>query len=84
MIAEAFHGAYPDRPLVMASGMAGHASGKAIRCRRLGRSTWVAGDLESAAGPGMGLMAPRVLIAAAQEANMVLRLLLGETEEESL
>jgi len=84
MIAEAFHAAFPDRPLVMASGMAGHASGNTIRCRRLGRNTWVAGDLESAAGPGMGLMAPRVLIAAAQEANMVLRLLLGETEEEPL
>ena len=36
------------------------------------------GDLETGAAPGCGLMAPRVGIAAHMQANVVLRLLLGE------
>jgi sulfur carrier protein ThiS adenylyltransferase len=36
------------------------------------------GDLASAAEPGRGLMAPRVGVAAHVQANLVVRLLLGE------
>jgi sulfur carrier protein ThiS adenylyltransferase len=78
MLMESFAAAYPDRPIVMASGLAGHGPGTTIGVRQLGRNVYVVGDLESAAQPGRGLMAPRVGIAAHMQANAVLRLLLGE------
>jgi sulfur carrier protein ThiS adenylyltransferase len=78
MLMENFAAAYPDRALVMASGLAGHGPGSAIGVRRLGACIYVVGDLETAARPGCGLMAPRVGIAAHVQANLVLRLLLGE------
>ncbi len=78
MLMESFAAAYPERPLVMASGLAGHGPGGDIGVRKLGRCIYVVGDLESAAEPGRGLMAPRVGIAAHMQANLVLRLLLGE------
>ena len=78
MLLESFGAAFPDKPVVMASGLAGHGSGNSVRVRRLGRSIHVVGDLESAAEPGRGLMAPRVGLAAHLQANVVLRLLLGE------
>ena len=80
MLLESFGRAFPEKPVVMASGLAGYASGNSLRVRRLGRRIYVAGDLEAAAGPGQGLMAPRVGIAAHLQANTVLRLLLGEEE----
>jgi sulfur carrier protein ThiS adenylyltransferase len=78
MLLDRFASAFPDRPIVMVSGLAGHGPGDAIRVRRLGGRVYVVGDLESAAEPGRGLMAPRVGVAAHLQANVVLRLLLGE------
>jgi sulfur carrier protein ThiS adenylyltransferase len=80
MLLESFCSAFPQTPVVMASGLAGHASGNSIRARRLGRRVYVVGDLTAAAEPGRGLMAPRVGVAAHLQANTVLRLLLGEEE----
>ncbi|WP_020676002.1 sulfur carrier protein ThiS adenylyltransferase ThiF [Geopsychrobacter electrodiphilus] len=65
-------------PLVAASGMAGFASSNSIQTHRIRDNFYVIGDLETAAQPGQGLMAPRVSIAAGHQANAVLRLLLGE------
>ena len=80
MLLDAFASAFPDRPLVMASGLAGHGPGGTIRVTRFGTRVHIVGDGESAAEPGRGLMAPRVGIAAHLQANTVLRLLLGETD----
>ena len=79
-LAGAFGAAFPDKPLVMASGLAGHGSGNALRVHRLAPRLYVVGDLDTAARPGTGLMAPRVGVAAHLQANMVLRLLLGEQD----
>lgn len=69
----------PDTVLVSGSGMAGYGSANAIRTeRRFGR-LYVCGDGMSDIADGVGLMAPRVAVCAAQQATMVLRLLLGET-----
>ena len=76
-----FGQAFPDKPVVMASGLAGYGSGNTMRVHRLARRLYVVGDLDAAARPGTGLMAPRVGVAAHLQANMVLRLLLGEEEE---
>jgi len=78
LLVETFRRHCPDRPLVAASGLAGSGAGNAIRTRRAGRNFYLVGDEVSAAGPGAGLMAPRVGIAAHHQANCVLRLLLGE------
>ncbi len=78
MLVESFLGAYPDRQVVAASGMAGHGPGNDVRAHRMGRGLVLVGDLSTGAAPGMGLMAPRVGIAACQQANAVLRILLGE------
>ncbi|MFZ5758563.1 MAG: sulfur carrier protein ThiS adenylyltransferase ThiF [Thermodesulfobacteriota bacterium] len=63
---------------VGASGMAGFGDGNLIRVRKLYPRVYLVGDEQSEVGPGQGLMAPRVGIAAHQQANQVVRLLLGE------
>lgn len=63
--------------LVAASGLAGLESANNIITRRIFSRLYIAGDLESAAGEGMGLMSPRVSVCAGHQANMVVRLLLG-------
>jgi len=78
MIVETFLGRCPGRPLVAASGMAGYGPSNTVTTRRAGRHLYLVGDLETAARPGEGLMAPRVGIAAHHQANAILRLLLGE------
>jgi sulfur carrier protein ThiS adenylyltransferase len=81
MLVESFSAAFPEKPVVMASGVAGHGPGTELRVHTVGRKITVVGDLESAAQPGRGLMAPRVGIAAHLQANIVLRLLLGESPD---
>jgi sulfur carrier protein ThiS adenylyltransferase len=78
MLAESFRRARPNVPLVVATGLAGHAPSNTIVTRRLGKGITVVGDLVTAAQPGTGLMAPRVGVAAHHQANAILRILLGE------
>ena len=78
MLLEAFAAARPGVPYVGASGVAGHGDAASIGVRRLGGRVFVVGDLSSAAEPGRGLMAPRVGVAAHVQANLVVRILLGE------
>ncbi len=68
-------------PIVVASGMAGFEPSNSIVTRVAGERLYLVGDGVTAAGPGCGLMAPRVGIAAHHQANAVLRLLLGETPD---
>lgn len=68
----------PGVPVVAASGLAGSGPANAIRTRALARDLFVVGDEVSEAQPGVGLMAPRVGVAAHHQANAVLRILLGE------
>jgi len=63
---------------VGASGVAGYGDNNSIRTSRIASRVFLVGDGESAAAPGQGLMAPRVGIAAHQQANQVVRILLGE------
>lgn len=64
--------------LVGASGMAGYLSGNTIQTKRKIRNYYLAGDEISDMDDYNGLMSPRVLITAGHQANMVLRLILGE------
>lgn len=67
-----------SKPLVAASGMAGHFTGNSIVSEKIRENFYLIGDRENEAKPGCGLMAPRVAIAANQQANTVLRIILNE------
>ena len=68
----------PDKYIVAASGVAGYGENNEIKTVRFSSKIFIVGDQETAARPGVGLMAPRVGIAAHHQANIVLRILLGE------
>jgi len=68
--------ALKGRPFVGVSGVAGYGENNLIRTTRVRPGVYLVGDGVSAAQPGQGLMAPRVGIAAHQQANQILRLLL--------
>ncbi len=68
----------PDKYIVAASGVAGYGDNNEIKTLRFSSKIFIVGDQKTAAQPGVGLMAPRVGIAAHHQANTVLRILLGE------
>ena len=70
----------PEKYLVAASGMAGLGSANAIHTRRLTGRFYLCGDGVSDVADGIGLVAPRVALCAAHQANMVLRILSGQLE----
>lgn len=75
MIMEVVGEALPHTYLVGASGLAGYGDSNSIQTWRVGDRIFIVGDLEKSAGPGLGLMAPRVGIAASHQANLVVALL---------
>lgn len=80
MLLEAFTTAHPGTPFIAASGLAGSGDEASLRVQRLGARVYIVGDQVSAAEPGRGLMAPRVGIAAHMQANLAVRLLLGQVD----
>ena len=70
----------PKTKIVSASGMAGYDSANNIKTEKRMRNLYVCGDFETGADFGTGLMPPRVLVCAGHQANMILRLLLGQNE----
>ena len=70
-----------DKIVVAGSGMAGTDSANRIVTRKITPRFYVCGDGVSALEDGLQLMAPRVALCAMHEANMIMRLLLGEPEE---
>jgi len=64
--------------IVAASGVAGYEANNEIQTIRFSSRIFIVGDQKTEARPGVGLMAPRVGIAAHHQANLVLRILLGE------
>jgi sulfur carrier protein ThiS adenylyltransferase len=68
------------RVLVCASGLSGIDSANRIRARRMAENVYVCGDLESDPAEERGVMAPRVMVAAGQQANTVVRVLCGMAE----
>ncbi len=68
----------PEKYIVAASGVAGYGESNEIQTARFSSRIYIIGDQKTEARPGMGLMAPRVGVAAHHQANLVLRILLGE------
>ncbi|KAA6230102.1 thiamine biosynthesis protein ThiF [Campylobacter sp. LR264d] len=75
MLAQNFHSIFKDKILICASGLAGYGDSNSIQTRKIAQNFYVCGDLKNAARHGNGLMAPRVNICAAHQANLVLELL---------
>lgn len=71
---------FPEKTVVAASGMAGYESSNSIQTKKVTKHFYLCGDFENGAKPGNGLMAPRVSICAGHQANMVLRLIIGDTD----
>lgn len=70
--------AMPDKYLVTASGMAGMGSANAIHTRKVMKRFYLCGDEVSDVSETIGLVASRVMICAAHQAHMVLRILAGQ------
>ena len=67
----------PGLPIISGSGMAGYGSSNTIQTIMVMKNLYLCGDQVSGIESVGSLMAPRVQICAAHEANMALRLLLG-------
>lgn len=70
----------PEKFLVAASGMAGLGSANSIKTRRITNRFYLCGDEVSDTAGGMGLVASRVMLCAAHQAHMVLRILAEECD----
>ena len=70
-----------DKKLVSASGMAGLGSANEIITRKIRDNFYLVGDNYSDYEEYLGIMSTRVMICAAHQANIVLRIILGEENE---
>lgn len=70
----------PQKYLVASSGMAGFGSGNTIKTRKITSRFYLSGDEVSDVAEGIGLIASRVMLCAAHQANVVLRILCHELE----
>lgn len=68
----------PEKYLVAGSGMAGIGPSNTIITRRMMKRFYLCGDGSSDVDYGIGLVASRVLICAAHQANAVIRIIAGE------
>lgn len=68
---------FPEKTLIAASGMAGYGASNRIQTRQLGKRFFLCGDGTSEARPGSGLMAPRVALCAAHQANLAVEQILA-------
>lgn len=67
---------FPEKILVCASGMAGWGKSNDIITRKVGKNFYLCGDGISGIEKGHGLVAPRVALCAAHEANLIVELIL--------
>lgn len=71
---------FPEKYLVGASGMAGFGDSNRIRTRRILPHYYLCGDGVSDIEHCGGLMAPRVMLCAAHQANQILEIIIKEGE----
>ena len=70
-----------NKILVSASGMAGIGSANEIITKKVRDNFYLIGDNYSDYEEYLGIMSTRVMLCAAHQANVVLRLILGEENE---
>ena len=69
----------PEKYILSSSGMAGFGSANYIKTKKISKRFFLSGDFVSDVNDGIGLISSRVMVCAAHEAHMVLRILMGET-----
>src|SRR6056297_2723765 len=77
MIIETCMTEFPDKPLIIGSGMAGWGKNNKIKCKQSG-NLYICGDEESEIADNNPPLAPRVGIVANMQANTVLEILLNK------
>ncbi|MFP4549137.1 MAG: sulfur carrier protein ThiS adenylyltransferase ThiF [Fidelibacterota bacterium] len=78
MIAQRFQGAeFADKYLIAASGLAGIKSANMIHTKRIANNIYICGDFFTESNRETGLLSSRVMVTAAHQANMVLRIVAG-------
>lgn len=70
----------PDKYIVAASGMAGFSSANTIKTKKITSKFFLCGDGSSDVEAGVGLVASRVMVCAAHQAHMIIRILMGELD----
>ncbi len=71
----------PQKVIISASGMAGYGSSNSIITKKVNEHLYIVGDCQNAASAQKPLMAPRVAIAAAHQANAITELIItGQIE----
>lgn len=83
MLVQAVQECFPQKYLVAASGMAGWGDSNGIHTRKITSRFYLCGDEKTGSRKGRGLMAPRVALCAAHQANLILQLILEETDKEN-
>ncbi|MBE6852618.1 MAG: sulfur carrier protein ThiS adenylyltransferase ThiF [Ruminococcus sp.] len=71
---------YSEKYIVSASGMSGLHTGNTIQTKKLGKRLYICGDGTSDVKDDGTLLAPRVMLCAAHQANTVLRIIAGESD----
>lgn len=67
---------FPEKYLIGASGMAGYGKSNDIVTRQITKRYYLCGDGVSEISERAGLMAPRVMVCAAHQANVILQLII--------
>lgn len=80
MLLDRWTSLFPERPIIMASGLAGFGKNELLKTRKLG-NIYVCGDEISEPRKGISPMAPRVAIVANMQANLALELILGDFKD---
>ncbi|MEZ5083572.1 MAG: sulfur carrier protein ThiS adenylyltransferase ThiF [Bacteroidales bacterium] len=75
MIIETVQSHWPEKPLIIGSGMAGWGDNSSIKCRKID-NLYICGDEKSEISDEMPPLAPRVGIVAHLQANIALEILL--------
>lgn len=69
---------FKDTVVVSGNGMAGYGESNDIQTRHIMNRLYVCGDMQTDIANGVGLLAPRVTICAAHQANKVIQLILED------
>lgn len=77
MLVNTVLGHFPEKYIVAASGMSGMHSSNTVLTRRITKHFYVCGDGVSDVESDGALFAPRVMLCAAHQANMLLRIIAG-------
>lgn len=71
---------FPEKYLISGSGMAGIDSANTIYTRRIGKRFYLCGDGSSDLAEGSGLFSSRVMVCAAHQAHMIIRIIAEKTD----